>query len=167
MNQESSLFNREQQQYQANENDYKLDESILLTAATVSPLDNGGVNFDNYGKTTSVDNNNNNNKDQEQQQQQQSSSSPKSNTFFSIRIVDIDFYLAKPTVPLDVTHSPLDNSPIPLVPIVRVFGSTPAGQKACLHLHKLFPYFFIEYSEKLPLDLDYGNVNLYSILSFI
>ena len=29
------------------------------------------------------------------------------------------------------------------VPIVRIFGSTPVGQKACVHIHGAFPYVFI------------------------
>eukprot|EP01133_Synstelium_polycarpum_P008023 gene8023-9426_t len=43
---------------------------------------------------------------------------------------------------------------------MRIYGSTPAGQKACLHLHKLFPYFFIEYDQTLPLEIDHvASVN--------
>ena len=29
------------------------------------------------------------------------------------------------------------------VPILRVYGPTPMGQSACLHLHQVFPYFLI------------------------
>ncbi|CAM9199017.1 unnamed protein product, partial [Choristocarpus tenellus] len=47
--------------------------------------------------------------------------------FVSIRVVNVDWYLS-------------DES---RVPILRVFGPTPAGQKACLHLHGALPYFMI------------------------
>ncbi len=55
----------------------------------------------------------------------------------SVRIVSLDYYMAKPLPGLDVCFSPLEGTPVERVPIVRIFGSTPSGQKTCLHLHKV------------------------------
>eukprot|EP00227_Mantoniella_beaufortii_P001001 CAMPEP_0197612476 /NCGR_PEP_ID=MMETSP1326-20131121/57379_1 /TAXON_ID=1155430 /ORGANISM="Genus nov. species nov., Strain RCC2288" /LENGTH=91 /DNA_ID=CAMNT_0043181237 /DNA_START=113 /DNA_END=385 /DNA_ORIENTATION=+ len=64
---------------------------------------------------------------------------------FAIRLVTIDYYLAKPVPGLDATHSAFVGAPVDRVPIVRIFGETPGGQKACLHLHRAFPYFYVPY----------------------
>jgi hypothetical protein len=56
---------------------------------------------------------------------------------FSLRIVALDYYLAPPIQGLDVSFSSLEGTAVDLVPIVRVFGSTPAGQRVCLHLHQV------------------------------
>eukprot|EP00850_Spirogloea_muscicola_P013421 SM000091S24579 [mRNA] locus=s91:158707:170125:- [translate_table: standard] len=44
--------------------------------------------------------------------------------------------MAPPLAGLDDAHSAFQGREVDLVPVVRVFGATPAGQKACLHLHK-------------------------------
>lgn len=56
---------------------------------------------------------------------------------FSLRIVSLDYYLAAPIPGLDVCYSSLEGTAVERVPIVRVFGATPAGQKCCLHIHKV------------------------------
>ncbi|KAI8464894.1 MAG: hypothetical protein J3K34DRAFT_452615 [Monoraphidium minutum] len=61
---------------------------------------------------------------------------------FSLRIVSLDYYLAAPIPGLDVCYSSLEGTPVDRVPVVRIFGATPAGQKCCLHLHRAFPYFY-------------------------
>ena len=47
------------------------------------------------------------------------------------------YYMAKPAPKVDVSYAPLEGTAIEQVPIVRIFGSTPSGQKACVHLHKV------------------------------
>ncbi|KAI9322888.1 hypothetical protein BX666DRAFT_1899270 [Dichotomocladium elegans] len=66
----------------------------------------------------------------------------------SIRIVNIDHYLCKPG-PLDRSQSPFSSTPLAKVPIIRIFGSTPSGQKACLHIHQVYPYFYVPYQTTL------------------
>ena len=55
-----------------------------------------------------------------------------------VRINQID-YTVEPT-------GPLDNTTIPEVPIIRIYGESSIGRKACLHIHQVYPYFFIEYA---------------------
>lgn len=71
---------------------------------------------------------------------------------FVLRIVSLDYYLAPPVPGQDVCFSSWGGGAIEQVPVVRIFGSTPAGQKTCLHLHKAFPYFYVPYDEDLPTD---------------
>jgi DNA polymerase zeta len=38
--------------------------------------------------------------------------------------------------------------------VLRIFGETPGGQKACLHIHRLFPYLYVPYDDDLPRGAD-------------
>nr|XP_023419436.1 LOW QUALITY PROTEIN: DNA polymerase zeta catalytic subunit [Cavia porcellus] len=49
---------------------------------------------------------------------------------FSVRIVTADYYMASPLQGLDICQSPLTQIPVKKVPVVRVFGATPAGERA-------------------------------------
>lgn len=64
---------------------------------------------------------------------------------FAVRIVTADYYLASPVKELDVCYSEFRESEVKRVPVVRIFGATPAGQKTCLHLHGVFPYIYVPY----------------------
>jgi len=102
---------------------------------------------------------------------------PPVESFVSVRIVSVDFYMTKPHKDYDTTYSSFSGCAIDQVPIVRVFGTTPAGQKVCLHLHRVriirhhfheahghqhttinqyhqyFPYFFLPFDEStVPLE---------------
>ncbi|XP_019624970.1 PREDICTED: DNA polymerase zeta catalytic subunit-like [Branchiostoma belcheri] len=64
---------------------------------------------------------------------------------FSVRIVTADHYQAAPVQGLDVCHSDFRGTDSKRVPVIRIFGATPAGQKTCLHLHGVFPYIYVPY----------------------
>ncbi|XP_074752271.1 DNA polymerase zeta catalytic subunit [Athene noctua] len=64
---------------------------------------------------------------------------------FSVRIVTADYYMGSPLPGLDPCQSHFREAPTRRVPVVRVFGATPAGQKTCLHLHGIFPYLYVPY----------------------
>ena len=55
-----------------------------------------------------------------------------------VRINHIDHILVEP--------GPLDNSSQQLVPIIRVYGISSIGKKTCVHIHQVYPYFYIEYT---------------------
>ncbi|XP_065331760.1 DNA polymerase zeta catalytic subunit isoform X2 [Cloeon dipterum] len=63
----------------------------------------------------------------------------------SIRLTVCDFYLAPPKIGLDPTFSEFRGSAVTQVPVLRIFGSTCTGSKACLHVHGVFPYMYIPY----------------------
>jgi hypothetical protein len=49
-----------------------------------------------------------------------------------------DYYMAEPVENLDVCESDIRSKQAVIrVPVMRVFGSTPSGQRACLHLHRV------------------------------
>ena len=60
---------------------------------------------------------------------------PRPGQEFVVRIVSIDYYMTHPIPGLDVCYSELEGTTIENVPIIRVFGATPGGQKACVHIH--------------------------------
>lgn len=58
-----------------------------------------------------------------------------------VRVNHIDHILVEP--------GPLDNSNQHLVPIIRVYGISSIGKKTCVHIHQVYPYFYIEYTGKV------------------
>uniref|UniRef100_A0A2N9FNZ4 Uncharacterized protein n=1 Tax=Fagus sylvatica TaxID=28930 RepID=A0A2N9FNZ4_FAGSY len=62
---------------------------------------------------------------------------------FSVRIVSIDYYMAAPTTGLDFCYSTFQGGKVNEVPVIRIYGSTPTGQKTCLHIHKVLPYLYV------------------------
>ncbi|KAH9049339.1 hypothetical protein EDB84DRAFT_1556197 [Lactarius hengduanensis] len=58
-----------------------------------------------------------------------------------VQLTQIDYSLDAPDV--------LDNTNLPKVPVLRIYGSSSLGQKCCLHIHQVYPYFFVEYTGKM------------------
>ncbi|KFM81195.1 DNA polymerase zeta catalytic subunit, partial [Stegodyphus mimosarum] len=69
---------------------------------------------------------------------------------FSLRIVTVDSYQAFPVRGYDICYSDFRGSEIYKVPVIRVFGVTPAGQKGCIHVHGVFPYLSVKYKDVFP-----------------
>lgn len=69
------------------------------------------------------------------------------NTIFSVRIVSIDYYMSPPIPDLDIFYSSFQGGKVKEVPVIRIYGSTPAGQKTCLHIHQALPYLYVPCSE--------------------
>ncbi|TRY76839.1 hypothetical protein TCAL_14741 [Tigriopus californicus] len=63
--------------------------------------------------------------------------------YLSLRIVTLDHYMADPIPGLDPIFASDRHYTVRKVPVLRAFGPTPAGQKACLHLHGVFPYLYV------------------------
>jgi DNA polymerase zeta len=66
---------------------------------------------------------------------------------FSMRLVEVESLTAPPIQGLDETWSTLEGRPIKRVPLLRLYGTTPAGQKCAVTVHNAYPYFFINIPE--------------------
>ncbi|KAJ1028431.1 hypothetical protein NDA16_001598 [Ustilago loliicola] len=73
--------------------------------------------------------------------------------FFRVRLINIDHILTLPG-PLDRTQCAFnaEGQTLRKVPILRIFGATPAGQRVCLHIHNVYPYCYIQYKGSLDPD---------------
>ena len=51
-----------------------------------------------------------------------------------------------------MSYSDFRGTEVHVVPVVRIFGVTPCGQKTCVHVHGVFPYFYVPYDGTEPQD---------------
>jgi DNA polymerase elongation subunit (family B) len=77
--------------------------------------------------------------------------------FLSVRVVDIATYQMpldqfSPAVAFQAARLAMPHDELPKLPTVRIFGCTPAGQKACVHLHGLRPYLYVPLPSSVPLE---------------
>ena len=56
---------------------------------------------------------------------------------FGMRVVFLDYHYAAPVPGLDPVEIPSTRDAIQSICVLRIFGSTPSGQKACLHVHQV------------------------------
>ncbi|KAM7469400.1 hypothetical protein LguiA_007583 [Lonicera macranthoides] len=77
---------------------------------------------------------------------------------FSVRIVSIDYYMAPPVPGIDICYSSFQGGKVNEVPVIRIYGSTPAGQKTCLHVHRALPYLYVPCSDLLLQPDQEGDV---------
>lgn len=54
-----------------------------------------------------------------------------------VRLNNIDHALVEP--------SSLDRTTLPRVPVLRIYGISSMGHKACVHVHQVYPYFYVDY----------------------
>ena len=62
----------------------------------------------------------------------------------SVRIVHIDYYLQGGGSRRSRGRNP------PREPVLRVYGATPQGTSACVHIHGVHPYFYVPCSADGP-----------------
>ncbi|KAF9965079.1 DNA polymerase zeta [Mortierella alpina] len=69
---------------------------------------------------------------------------------FKVRIADLDFAMMPPgLLDMDSCQFLPPHIPILKVPVIRVFGANEVGQKCCVHIHQVFPHFFVPYDGSL------------------
>ncbi|KAE8731996.1 hypothetical protein F3Y22_tig00002317pilonHSYRG00168 [Hibiscus syriacus] len=78
------------------------------------------------------------------------SKSQSDSSVFCVRIVSIDHYMAPPIPDFGICYNSIQGGKVNEVPVIRIYGSTPAGQKTCLHIHRALPYLYVPLANLLP-----------------
>ncbi|CAI5722501.1 unnamed protein product [Peronospora effusa] len=71
-----------------------------------------------------------------------------------VEVVVVDSYQSKPLPAYAIKNLPTSPCYIRAreVPVVRIFGATPAGQKTLVHIHGIFPYFYFRAQDDAEFD---------------
>lgn len=81
---------------------------------------------------------------------------PPSHSSIRFRLTQLDTLNVSPTEssPLGLRTSPFlpRGQQLYKVPVVRIFGATPAGQRVVAHIHGVMPYFYVQYEGTLDPD---------------
>lgn len=74
-------------------------------------------------------------------------------SFIKVQLNNVDSYQIFPgKLDIDSYQNLRGEFTLPQVPIVRVFGTTDKGVNATVHIHGIFPYFYIEYKGDMNQD---------------
>lgn len=60
----------------------------------------------------------------------------------------------------------LDQTSLPRVPVIRIFGESTEGVNACVHVHQVYPYFYTDYHGSMDPDYSAPLFYLSVILKF-
>lgn len=67
-----------------------------------------------------------------------------------VQAVAFDYYMTKPTHATPQYQKWKDLQEEVVFPVIRVFGPTPGKQKACVHVHGVLPYMYVQYQKDWP-----------------
>ena len=68
-------------------------------------------------------------------------SQPNTRSVLRVQINQIDHVVLQST--------DLDNTPLAKAPVIRIYGSSSKEKKCCLHVHQVYPYFYVEYGGQM------------------
>lgn len=74
--------------------------------------------------------------------------------WLSLRILTYDVGYTKPVPGFDALRSPIDDSQLRSVPLLRLYGWTPTGARCCACVHNIYPYFLILVPKSMLTDPD-------------
>ncbi|KAG5454785.1 DNA polymerase zeta catalytic subunit [Clonorchis sinensis] len=66
-----------------------------------------------------------------------------------IKLFYLDYYFSKPLTDIDNSYSDLRGSYASKLPVIRLYGTTPSGQKVCANVHGYLPHLFVELPERV------------------